>query len=69
VDTTTAGNLLRLYAMDTDGSIPEPLLPARIALPNPNLAEAEVFALFHKLGKILLMLDWDRDENYQPMLI
>ncbi len=55
--------------MDAGGSVPEPLLPARIAVPNPELAEAEVFALFPKLGKILLMLDRDGDENYQPMLI
>src|SRR5215469_13725344 len=63
------GGHLSLYAMDIGGSVPEPLLPARIALPNPELAEGEVFALFPKLGKILLMLDRDGDENYQPMLI
>ncbi len=63
------GGHLSLYAMDAGGSVPEPLLPARIAVPNPELAEAEVFALFPKLGKILLMLDRDGDENYQPMLI
>ena len=63
------GGHLSLYAMDAGGSVPEPLLPARIAMPNPELAEAEVFALFPKLGKILLMLDRDGDENYQPMLI
>src|SRR2546429_7653949 len=63
------GGHLSLYAMDAGGSVPEPLLPARIAVPNPELAEAEVFALFPKLRKILLMLDRDGDENYQPMLI
>jgi hypothetical protein len=63
------GGHLSLYAMDAGGSVPEPLLPARIAMPNPELAEGEVFALFPKLGKILLMLDRDGDENYQPMLI
>src|SRR5256886_12357500 len=63
------GGHLSLYAMDAGGSVPEPLLPARIALPNPELAEGEVFALFPKLGKILLMLDQDGDENYQPVLI
>src|SRR5436190_17535240 len=55
--------------MDAGGSVPEPLLPARIAMPNPELAEAEVFAVFPRLGKILLMLDRDGDEKYQPMLI
>jgi len=62
------GGHLSLYAMDVGGSVPEPLLPARIAVPNPELVEAEVFALFPRLGK-LLMLDRDGDENYQPMLI
>ena len=63
------GGHLSLYAMDVGGSVPEPLLPARIAVPNPELAEGEVFALLPKLGKILLMLDHDGDENYQPVLI
>src|SRR5579864_600260 len=63
------GGHLSLYAMDASGSVPEPLLPARIALQNPELVEGDVFELFHRLGKILLMLDQDGDENYQPMLI
>src|SRR5438067_10190396 len=63
------GGHLSLYAMDVGGSIPEPLLPARIALQNPYLIDGESFVLFPKLGKILLMLDRDGDENYQPMLI
>ena len=63
------GGHLSLYGMDAGGSVPEPLLPARIAVPNPELMEAEVFELFPRLGKILLMLDRDGDENYQPMLI
>src|SRR6266566_2721455 len=63
------GGHLSLYAMDTGGSVPEPLLPAHIAVQHPELMEAEVFALFPKLGKILLMLDRDGDENYQPLLI
>lgn len=63
------GGHLSLYVMDVGGSVPEPLLPARIALQNPELMEGEVFAMFPKLGKILLMLDQDGDEHYQPMLI
>src|SRR5215472_12108355 len=63
------GGHLSLYAMDIGGSVPEPLLPARIALQNPELMEGEVFALFPRLGKILVMLDRDGDEQYQPMLI
>ena len=63
------GGHLSLYAMDGGGSVPQPLLPARIALQNPELMEGEVFALFPKVGKILVMLDQDGDEHYQPMLI
>src|SRR5712691_10298604 len=63
------GGHLSLYAMDAGGSVPQPLLPARIAVQNPELMEAEVFAVFPKLGKILLTLDRDGDEQYQPMLI
>lgn len=63
------GGHLSLYAMDAGGSVPEPLLPARIAVQNPELIGGEVFELFPRLGKILLMLDRDGDENYQPMLV
>lgn len=63
------GGHLSLYAMDIGGSVPEPLLPARIAVQNPELIGGEAFALFPKLGKILLMLDRDGDENYQPMFV
>jgi pimeloyl-ACP methyl ester carboxylesterase len=63
------GGHLSLYAIDAGGSVPEPLLPARIAVQNPELMEAEVFELFPRLGKILLMLDHDGDETYQPMVI
>ena len=30
------GGHLSLYAMDAGGSVPEPLLPVRIAVPNPG---------------------------------
>ena len=61
---------LSLYAMDHGGSVPEPLLPPQIALQNPHLLEgSESFYVFPKLGKILVMIDRDGDENYQPMLI
>src|SRR5438094_10476722 len=58
------GGHLSLYAMDAGGSVPELLLPARIAVPNPELAGAEVFALVPKLGKIVLMSDRVGDEVY-----
>ena len=60
---------LSLYAMNQGGSVPEPLLPPNIALQNPHLIGGESFYAFPALGKILVMIDRDGDENYQPMLI
>lgn len=60
---------LSLYAMNFGGSVPEPLLPPHIAMQNPHLIGGQSFYVFPKLGKILIMLDHDGDENYQPMLI
>lgn len=59
---------LSLYAMDYGGSIPEPLLPPEIALQNPHLM-GQLFKVFPKLGKILIMLDQDGNEDYKPMFI
>ena len=60
---------MSLYAMDYGGSIPEPLLPPGIALQNPHLIGGNSYFVFPKIGKILVMLDKDGDENYQPRLI
>jgi pimeloyl-ACP methyl ester carboxylesterase len=60
---------LSLYAMYYGGSVPEPLLPPNIALHNPHMLDGYSFYVFPKLGKILVMIDQDGDENYQPMLI
>lgn len=60
---------LSLYAMEYGGSVPEPLLPPDIALQNPLLLGGYSFYVFPKLKKILVMIDRDGDENYQPMLI
>ena len=60
---------MSLYAMDYGGSVPEPLLPPDIALQNPHLIGGESFNVFPKLGKILVNLDRDGNEVYQPMLI
>ncbi len=51
------------------GSVPEPLLPAHIAMQNPGLVGGYSFCVFPLLDKILVMLDHDGDENYQPMVI
>ncbi len=59
---------LSLYAMNYGGSVPRPLLPPHIALQNPHLM-AQLYHVFPRLGKILLMLDHNGDENYQPMWI
>ncbi len=60
---------LSLYAMYYGGSVPEPLLPPHLALQNPDLIGGYAFYVFPLLDKILVMLDRDGDENYQPMLI
>lgn len=59
---------LSLYAMFYGGSVPEPLLPSNIALQNPHLIDGRSFYAFPELGRILVMVDKDGDENYQPML-
>ncbi len=63
------GGQLSLYAMDHGGSVPEPLLPPQIALQNPHLLSGHSFYVFPKLDAILVMIDRDGDENYQPMLL
>ncbi|HZW03751.1 MAG TPA: S9 family peptidase, partial [Anaerolineaceae bacterium] len=60
---------LSLYRMDAGGSVPEPLLPAHIAMQNPHLLEGPPFVVFPKQRRILVLLDQDGDENYQPMSI
>jgi pimeloyl-ACP methyl ester carboxylesterase len=55
--------------MDEGGSVPEPLLPPNIALQNPELIGGDAFVVFPGLSKILVMLDRDGDENYQPMVV
>jgi pimeloyl-ACP methyl ester carboxylesterase len=60
---------LSLYVMNYGGSMPEPLLPPNIALQNPDLIGGYSYCVFPKIKKILVMIDHDGDENYQPMLI
>ena len=61
---------LNLYSMRFSGSVPEPLLPPNIALQNPQLLEGGLsFYVFPKHNKILVMIDKDGDENYQPVVI
>ena len=58
-----------LYVMDHGGSVPEPLLPPNIVLQNPHLIGGMSYVVFKDLGKILVMIDNDGDENYLPMEI
>jgi pimeloyl-ACP methyl ester carboxylesterase len=60
---------LSLYRMYYGGSLPEPLLPPDIALPNPTLIDGHPFTVFPLLEKILVIVDQNGDENYQPVLI
>jgi pimeloyl-ACP methyl ester carboxylesterase len=60
---------LSLFAMYYGGSVPEPLLPPNISMQNPDLVGGYSYFVFPLLDKILVMLDHDGDENYQPMLI
>ena len=60
---------LNLYSMNFGGSVPVPLLPPNIALQNPHLIGGKSFYVFSKLKQILVMIDKDGDENYQPMLL
>ena len=60
---------LSLWAMDATGSVPERLLPADIALLTPELINGESFVVVPKLGKIVIMMDNNGDENQQPCLV
>lgn len=60
---------LSLYAMDRGGGVPEPMIPPDVVLHNPHLMVGYPYAVFPKLGKIVLMLDDHGDENYQPKLV
>jgi len=61
--------VMSLYAMDQNGSIPEPLLLAGLALQNPHIMFGHIFYVLPKLGKVLVMIDENGNENYQPCFI
>ena len=60
---------LSLYSMDVAGGVPQPLLPVQIALQNPELIVGESFHVVPRLGQIVVMIDRDGDENYEPFVI
>ena len=55
-----------LYEMEKQGSIPIPLLPEGTALQNPHLIAGASYLIYPKLGKIIISMDFNGDELYQP---
>jgi pimeloyl-ACP methyl ester carboxylesterase len=64
-----ASGVLSLYAMDQKGGIPEPVLPLGLALQNPHLIIGYNYFVLPKLGKILVMIDENGNENYLPNFV
>jgi pimeloyl-ACP methyl ester carboxylesterase len=60
---------LSLYAMDATGGVPEPLIPPQLALQNPELLEGGAFYVVPALGRIVVLIDKDGDENYEPFSV
>jgi dipeptidyl aminopeptidase/acylaminoacyl peptidase len=60
---------LSLYVMDEAGGVPEPLLPPQLALQNPELLYGYSFYALPALDRIVVMIDHDGDENYEPFVI
>lgn len=59
-----------LFKMNKTGSIPIPLLPEGTALQNPHLIGGGlIFAILPKLEKIIVMMDVNGNELYQPCFI
>ncbi len=63
------GGVLSLYSMDKKGGIPQPLLPGGLALVNPHLMNGDNFVVLPNLGRIMIMVDKNGNENYQPSFI
>ncbi|HUH14307.1 MAG TPA: hypothetical protein VML35_00320, partial [Gaiellaceae bacterium] len=60
---------LSLYAMDVEGGVPEPMLPPGLALQNPELVGGHLFHVLPGLGRLVVMIDHDGDENYEPFVV
>ncbi len=61
--------VISLYRMNKEGGMPEPLLPGGLALQNPHLMVGYSFHVVPKLQKLLVMIDQNGNENYQPSFI
>ena len=55
--------------MDAEGGVPEPLLPPQLALQNPELVGGQPFWALPDIDRIVVMIDADGDENYEPHVI
>jgi esterase/lipase len=60
---------MSVYSMEKTGSLPVPLLPAGLALQNPHLMIGYNYYVLPKLQKILVMIDENGNENYQPCFV
>ncbi len=60
---------MSLYFMKRTGSLAVPLLPSGLALQNPHLMIGYNYYVLPKLRKILVMVDENGNENYQPCFI
>ncbi len=58
-----------LYSMPLSGGVPIPLIPESIALQNPHLMNGKNFAIFPRIDKIIVMIDENGNELYQPTII
>lgn len=60
---------MSIYSMKTHGSLPVPLLPSGLALQNPHLMTGYNYYVLPKLQKVLVMIDENGNENYQPCFV
>ncbi|MHA2102632.1 MAG: alpha/beta hydrolase family protein [Candidatus Hodarchaeales archaeon] len=59
-----------LYEMRKEGSVPIPILPETISLTNPVLFHGTlIYEIVPKLEKILIIIDEDGNELFQPYLV
>ena len=60
---------MSIYSMKRSGSLPVPLLPSGLALQNPHLMAGYNYYVLPKLQKVLVMIDENGNENYQPCFV
>ena len=58
-----------LYTMPKTGGVPVPLIPEGTALQNPHLMDGKNFVIFPNIDKILIMIDENGNELYQPCTV